>query len=63
MLQNRETHPVSNRKNGRGAPLTPDGLIRTVQRVKIWRAATAHELVFGPFANARGDAEVAQPVP
>jgi hypothetical protein len=29
----------------------PDGLIRTVQRrVKIWRAATAHELVFGPFA-------------
>jgi hypothetical protein len=31
----------------------PDGLIRTVQRrVKIWRAATAHELVFGPFATA-----------
>jgi hypothetical protein len=31
----------------------PVGLIRTVQRrVKIWRAATAHELVFGPFANA-----------
>jgi hypothetical protein len=30
----------------------PDGLIRTVQRrIKVWRAATAHELVFGPFAN------------
>jgi hypothetical protein len=28
------------------------GLIRTVQRrVKTWRAATAHELVFGPFAT------------
>ena len=41
----------------------PDGLIRTVQRrVKIWRAATAHELVFGPFATADGDAETAQPV-
>jgi hypothetical protein len=31
----------------------PDGLIRTVQRrIKIWRAATAQELVFGPFAGA-----------
>jgi hypothetical protein len=30
-----------------------DGLIRTVQRrIKIWRAASAHELVFGPFAGA-----------
>jgi hypothetical protein len=30
----------------------PDGLIRTVQRrVKLWRPTTAHELVFGPFAN------------
>ena len=29
-----------------------DGLLRTVQRrVKIWRAAMAHELVFDPFAN------------
>jgi hypothetical protein len=31
----------------------PDGLIRTVQRrMKIWRSARAHELVFGPFADA-----------
>jgi hypothetical protein len=31
----------------------PDGLIRTVQRrMKIWRSARAHELVFGPFAEA-----------
>jgi hypothetical protein len=29
-----------------------DGLLRTVQRrVKIWRAAMAHQLVFEPFAN------------
>lgn len=39
----------------------PDGLIRTVQRrVKIWRAATAHELVFGPFANEEHMAETAK---
>jgi hypothetical protein len=38
----------------------PDGLIRTVQRrIKIWRAATAHELVFGPFAGAE---RVVEPV-
>ncbi len=39
----------------------PDGLIRTVQRrLKIWRAATAHELVFGPFANAEHMDETAE---
>ena len=38
----------------------PDGLIRTVQRrVKIWRAATAHELVFGPFADSERTTEAA----
>jgi hypothetical protein len=38
----------------------PDGLIRTVQRrVKIWRAATAHELVFGPFATTELTVETA----
>jgi hypothetical protein len=38
----------------------PDGLIRTVQRrVKVWRAATAHELVFGPFAAAEPTVEMA----
>jgi hypothetical protein len=38
----------------------PDGLIRTVQRrVKIWRAATAHELVFGPFAGSERTIEAA----
>ena len=39
----------------------PDGLIRTVQRrVKIWRAATAHELVFGPFAETERAIEGAE---
>src|SRR5664280_1120208 len=38
----------------------PDGLIRTVQRrIKVWRAATAYELVFGPFANTEHMIETA----
>jgi hypothetical protein len=38
----------------------PNGLIRTVQRrVKIWRAATADELVFGPFAGSERTIEAA----
>jgi len=38
----------------------PNGLIRTVQRrVKTCRAATAHELVFGPLADAEPMVEVA----
>ena len=33
----------------------PDGLLRTVQRrLKIWRAARARELVFGPHHGAPG---------
>jgi hypothetical protein len=42
----------------------PDGLIRTVQRrMKIWRGARAHELVFGPFIDAKSDGAVAEMQP
>jgi hypothetical protein len=42
----------------------PDGLIRTVQRrMKIWRGARAHELVFGPFIDAESDGAVAEMQP
>ena len=35
----------------------PDGLVRTVQRrLKIWRSALAHALVFGRDQGASGDA-------
>ncbi len=33
MLQNRESHPVANRKNGRGAPLT---INQTLYNIDVW---------------------------
>jgi hypothetical protein len=42
----------------------PDGLIRTVQRrMKIWRSAQAHALVFGPFVVAERQTDVVEAVP
>ncbi len=47
MLQNRESHPVANRKNGRGAPLTADRLLEQ---------QTSGRGTFVPLAFAAGEA-------